>query len=129
MTMPFERTRSLRWGHEVLGEIRDDAAVADKDRAKADELLRTYPSPSTVTDWIQEDVPCIPAVAAAAIEETGTLMRSILMSEVCAEPLRRSLTFTLRHFPEPGTAVPWAKCSAAWTIATWLLPENQYDRR
>lgn len=127
MTMPFERTRALRWGHEVLGEIRDDAALAHMDRAKAGELLRTYPSPSAVSEWIQQDVTCIPAVVAAAIEETGTLMRSILMSEVCTEPLRRSLTFTLRHYPQTGTAGRWAKSSAAWTITTWLRPENQYD--
>lgn len=129
MTMAHERTRALRWGHEVLREIRDGAALADKDRARAGELLRTYLSPSAVSEWIKEDVTSIPTVAAAAIEETGTLMRSILMSKVCTEPLRRSLTFTLRHSPEPGTAGPWAKSSAAWTITTWLLPENQYDRR
>lgn len=127
MTMPFERTRSLRWAHEVLSEICADASLGEKDKAKAEDLLRTYPSPSAVSQWIREDVTCIPAVAVAAIEETGTLMRSILMGEVCTEPLRRSLTFTLRHFPEPGTAGRWAKSSAAWTITTWLRPENQYD--
>ena len=129
MTMPFERTRALRWAHEGLSEICGDVALAHKYRAKAAELLRTYPSPAMVSQWIGGDVTCIPADAAAAIEETGALMRSIRTSTSCSEQMRRSLDFTLRHFPQPETARRWAESSAAWTITTWLLPEDHYDRR
>ncbi len=126
MTMPHERTRSLRWAFEVLHEIRDDALVNDGDRAKAAKLLVTFPTPETVLEWIQSDASCIPVDAALAIEETGVLLSSIYRSETCPAKLGHSVMFTLRHFPQPGSAERWAKSSAAWTITTWLLPEDHH---
>lgn len=124
MTMPHERTRALRWGHEVLQEICDDALIADKERGGAAELLRTYASPARVLESIEADVTCIPADAAAAIERTGSLLRSIRISESCDEQVRRSLTYALRHFPEPESAGRWTHSSSACTIKDWLLPED-----
>ena len=129
MTMPHERTRSLRWAFEVLQETRDDALVNDGDRARAAELLVSFPTPETVLEWIQSDASCIPVDAALAIEETGVLLSSIYRSETCPAKLGHSVMFTLRHFPQPGSAERWTKSSAGWTITTWLLQEDHYDRR
>lgn len=129
MTMPHERARSLRWAFETLQEIRDDALVNDRDRARAAELLVSFPTPTTVLEWIQSDASCIPVDAALAIEGTGVLLSFIYRSETCPAKLRHNVMFTLRHFPQPGSAERWAKSSAAWTITTWLLPEDHYDRR
>ena len=127
MTMPHERTRALRWGHEVLKEVCDDALLDDKYRGRAAELLRTFPSPVIVLEWIEADVTCIPADAAAAIEAAGALFRAIRISEFCGEQLRRSLTFALRHFPEPESTRRWTHSLSAFTIRDWLLPEDIYD--
>ena len=127
MTMPHERTRALRWGHEVLQEICDDASIADKERGRAAELLRIYPSPDIVLGWIEADVACITAEPAAAIEAAGALFRTIRISEFCGEQLRRSLTFALRHFPEPESTRRWTRSLSAFTITDWLLPEDTYD--
>ena len=127
MTMPHERTRALRWGHEVLLEICDDASIAETERGRAAELLRIYPSPDIVLGWIEADVTCISAEAAAAIEAAGALLRAIRISEFCGGQLRRSLTFALRHFPEPESTGRWAHSLSAFTIRDWLLPEDIYD--
>lgn len=129
MTMAHERTRSLRWAAEVLKEISDDALVAEVERGRAAQLLVNYPTPSTVLGWIESDVSCIPIDEAFAIEGAGDLLRHMSRSEACSAALRHSVNFALRHFPDPGSAERWAKCSAGWTITTWLLPENQYDQR
>ena len=126
MTMPHERTRSLRWGGEVLQEICDDASVNESERARAAELLQNYPTPVTVSHWIQSDVYCIPLEAARAIEGTGELLRFILPSPACSAPLRRSVLFALRHFPQSGTADHWSRTDQRFSITQWLLPENLY---
>ena len=103
--MQHERTRALRWGHEFLQEACDDPSVDTCLRAKAAELQRSYPLPAVVLDWIDSDVPCIPAEAVLTIEGTATLLAGLDCSiRSLSSELRRSATFTLRHFPEPGTA-------------------------
>jgi hypothetical protein len=127
MTMPNERTRSLRWGYEVLEEIRADDLVGTNDRTKAAELLCNYPTPAMLSEWIRSDVSFIPAKAALAIEETGELMRIIWRSPACSAALRRSLTFTLRHFPDRGSTRYWAVDRGNLSIREWLLPEDYFD--
>jgi hypothetical protein len=112
-----------------LQEIRDAALVNDGDRARAVELLLGFPTPATVLEWIQSDAACIPVDAALAIEGTGDLLRFIFRSETCPAKLRHNVMFVLRHFPQSGSAERWANSSAAWTITTWLLPEDHYDRQ
>lgn len=127
MTMPNERTRSLRWASDVLEEIRVDETVDIDERTKAAELQRRYPTPDTLSEWIRSDVSCIPAEAALAIEEAGELMRSIWRSPSCSATLRRSLMFTLRHFPDTGSAGLWATDRRDSSIREWLLPEDYFD--
>lgn len=129
MTMAHERTRSLRWAFEVLKEFSDDALVSEIERDRAATLLINYPKPATVLAWIEADASCMPIDAAIAIEGAGDLLRHISRSEACSAELRRSVSFALRHFPDPGSAEHWSKSSAGWTITAWLLPENQYDQR
>lgn len=127
MTIPSERTRALRWGFEVLQEISVSAMVSDGEKARAAGLLDMYPTPSTVSSWIDEDVLCLPIEAAVAIEATGDLLRLILRSKACTGELKRSVIFTLRHFPEPGDAERWSTVCGGETIRMWLLPEDRRD--
>lgn len=44
MTMPFERTRALRWAGEFLDEIQKSADCRPELRRQAEFILRHYPS-------------------------------------------------------------------------------------
>jgi len=124
MTMANERTRSLRWAHEVLNEISGDESIEDSGRASATAALRIFPSPAAVSGWIEADVTCIESDAADAIEQAGKLLRSIRLSDSCSEQLRRSITYVLRHYPQPEEAKRWTRSSTARSIRYWLLPED-----
>ena len=126
MTMPNERARALRWAHEFLQEVRDDASVDPSARARAAELLCHFPLPVTVPDWIRMDVQCIPPEAAQAIDGTGELLSQILRSPACSRDLRRNALFTSRHFPVPGEAHRWTVGVRCFSIHQWLLPEDHY---
>ena len=127
MTMPHERTRSLRWGSEVLQEIFDDDLVDISERTRAAELLRNFPTAAALSNWIQSDVSCIPAEAALAIEGAGELLRVILRSSNCFAKLKHSVLFTLRHYPDSGSTERWTSPGRDRTIREWLLPEDWYD--
>lgn len=55
MTMPHERTRSLRWGFEFLGEMLSDMTIDESMRATAQRLLLTYPRPERRRWLLPED--------------------------------------------------------------------------
>jgi hypothetical protein len=80
MTMPNERTRALRFGHETLLEASVLPTLEPDRRAAALQLLQTYPDSATVRQWIDADVACIPAEAAEAIERAGALLRRLQLS-------------------------------------------------
>ena len=126
MTMPHERTRSLRWGSEVLQEIFDDDMVGINERTKAAELLRNFPSAAEVSEWIQLDVSCIPAEAALAIEGAGELLQVMLRSPASSAKLKHSVMFTLRHYPCAGETERWTASGRDGSIREWLLPEDTY---
>jgi hypothetical protein len=109
MTMPCERTRSLRWGHETLIEIRDRLELTDADRASAATLLDSYPAPRCVREWINAEVNCIPAQSTEAIEAAGNLFRKLWYTASCPIEVRKNLEFVLRHYPSAGEAEGWTK--------------------
>ena len=43
MTLPIERTRSLKWTREFLTELKSDEDLPDRLRRHAEMLLRHYP--------------------------------------------------------------------------------------
>ena len=126
MTMPHERARSMRWGHEFLQEVCEDALVTSSVRAEAAELQRSYPSPALVLEWINEDVSCIPVEAALSFERTAELLAFIVRSYACSDQLRRSAVVTSRHFPLPGEAQGWTVAVRGFSIQQWILPEDYY---
>ena len=66
MTMPHERTRSLRWGFEFLGEMLSDETIDDHTRATAQRLLLSYPRPEQILELIEADAPGLPRTATEA---------------------------------------------------------------
>lgn len=123
MSMAEERTRSLRWAHELLEEIIADESLDGSSRASATDALRRFPSPAVVSGWIEADVSCIPADAADAIEQTGRLLRTIHLSESCSDSLRLNVTYALRHFPQPEDAGRWTRGIESRSVKDWLSPE------
>ena len=60
MTMPDERTRSLRWGFECLGEMLTNETIDESMRATAQRLLLTYPRPEQILALIEADASGLP---------------------------------------------------------------------
>ncbi len=125
MTMPHERTRALRFGHETLVEISASPQVDEASRAAAVALLSSFPAPCEVTEWINTTT-SVPAPAAAAIEAAGLLFRAMWRSDSCPAELRESLKFTLRHYPGAGEVLRWVHVIGDRPITAWLLPEDHY---
>jgi hypothetical protein len=104
MTMPIERTRSLRWGFELLTTLADDNEVPIDLRERAQLLMTTYPSPEQVTQLISSNSAALPTGVGVAIEQARELFTDVQLTCRGAATTRRDLQFTLRHFPLPGHA-------------------------
>ena len=128
MTMPHERTRSLRWGFEFLGEMLADETIDDSIRTNAERLLLTYPRPETILEMIEADAPGLPQAAIEALVEASALWTRLRGSGQGAEGTRHTLMFVQRHFPEPWLSQllgPRRKDG----LRRWLLPEDhEYGR-
>lgn len=123
MTMPHKRTRSIRWGHELLGEMLGDPSVDEAIKAAARTLLMTYPSPAAVSQWIDDHAAAIAPAAAQAIVEGADLWARLRRSGQGSDKTRRSLVFAERHFPEPWMAQMLAT-NPIDGIRGWLMQED-----
>lgn len=56
MTMPYERTRALRFGWEFLLELRDSDYLTGEQRVTVENILRHYPSGAEIKQWARECV-------------------------------------------------------------------------
>lgn len=54
MTLPVERARALRWGWEFLWELKSAKNLTSIQKAKALNILQSYPSSSETTAWASE---------------------------------------------------------------------------
>ena len=124
MTMPDERTRSLRWGFEFLGEMLLDETIDASLRAAAQHLLLTYPRPAQILDWIEADAPGLPQAATEALVEAGALWTRLQLSHQGTPETRHALRFVQRHFPEPWLSQRLGSASREG-LRRWLLPEEE----
>ena len=94
MTMPDERVRSLRWGHEWLVDVA--ASTADPEIAsKAADLLRLYPKTHPIDmDEISEE-------ERQAVMQLRTFLMECRTSKSLDPELKRQIVYVLRHFPSP----------------------------
>ena len=126
MTMPDERTRSLRWGFEFLGEMLLDETIEDSIRATAQRLRLTYPRPDQILEWIEADAPGLPQAAARALVEASELWTRRQCSGQGTQETRHALRFVQRHFPEPWLSQLLGNASREG-LQHWLLPEEEED--
>lgn len=123
MTMPHERTRSLRWGFELLAEMLSDETIDESMRAIAHELLDKYPRPDQIRRLIETDAHALPEEAAAALVAAGRLWTRLDRSQQGTAATRHSLLYTQRHWPEDSIAKSLAR-GPLDGIRGWLLPED-----
>jgi hypothetical protein len=123
MTTAEERTRSLRWAHELLSEIDSDPMVAEDLRGRARALVETFPSPEAIQELVESQADRLPERMATAIESARTLFVDIQLSATGASSTRNSLLYTLRHFPLKGAA-DHAKRRFAGGVDDWLARDS-----
>ena len=129
MTMPCERTRSLRWGWELLCAIASDAEVDESTRAEAVLVAADYPRPALVLLWIAEDASGLPPVAAQSVCAAAELFNKLQAGGQGTQETRTHLRFTQRHFPDAQEARLMGHQSEHCRITEWLLPEDYYENR
>ena len=128
MTMPHERTRSLRWGFEFLGEMLLDETIEASIRATAQNLLLTYPRPEQLLELIEADAPGLSQKEIEALVEASALWARLRTSGQGSDGTRHTLMFVQRHFPEPWLSQRLGTASEGG-VRRWLLPEDyEYGR-
>jgi hypothetical protein len=128
MTMPSERTRALRWAHELLHEVGNGAVGSAKDSDRAQALLGDFPTTANVLAWLAGDA-TLPGSAASAIEQVGAFLNELRLSVSCLPEHKEQLYRVLRHYPEPGEALCWTGATAENGLHDWLQPEDFYSRK
>ena len=123
MTMPHERTRSLRWGFEFLGEMLLDETIEASIRATAQRILLAYQRPETILELIDADAPGLPQTEIEALVDASALWARLRTSGQGSDETRHTLMFVQRHFPEPWHS---QKLGAARSdgLPGWLRPED-----
>ena len=128
MKMPHERTRSLRWGFEFVGEMLSDETIDESIRATAQRLLLTYPRPEQILGLIEADGASLSMTLAQALVDANELWTRLQVSGQGNEGSRHTLKFVQRHFPEPWLSEMLGRAPADG-LRRWLLPEDyEYGR-
>lgn len=125
MTMPNERFRSLRWAHELLAEIDSDPEVSEDLRARARSLAVNFPTPDALLWLISSDAKRLPRPFAEAIELAHDLFLDIQLGARGSSATRKSVLYTLRHYPPVGTAAGLAKGGFALGIESWVAKDTE----
>ena len=128
MTMPHERTRSLRWGFESLGEMLSDETIEESIRGTARRILLTYPRPNQILELIEADALGLSHSAIEALIEASKLWTRLQVSAQGNEGTQHTLKFVQRHFPEPWVS-QMLDPARTEGLRRWLLPEDfEYGR-
>src|ERR1700761_2370097 len=128
MTMPNERARALRFGRDALELMAHDSAFDETIRARAREILDTYPAQDEVLGWIGADVRILSQRAVQALSDASEILFRIgLLSRASAETAC-SIEYARRHYPDRADCEEWKTEQRFRTIREWLLPEDYYDK-
>jgi len=124
MTMPGERTRSLRWAHELLGALSMEGELPTEIRDRACAISSAFPSPQTIQSLIASNAERLPTDLAIAIEAARALLVDLQASGYAPAPMQQDILYTLRHFPPAGAAKGFARGRFAFGIESWLGRDN-----
>jgi hypothetical protein len=122
VTLPHERMRCLLWGSDLLREIESGQGFSTSHRARANELLANYPSGAELRRLVHDKAVAMSDAHANAIEAARELFEAVQRAGISDEKVRRSVLFTLRHFPIKGLAPTWIT-GFFMGIDDWLAEE------
>ncbi len=126
MSTPDERMRSLRWAWELLDVIQTGALLPRQVVERAAAVASRFPSPAQLVTLLAEVTPTLPPDLGTTIDEGRALFEEIQFGGFGSEATRRSVLYTLRHYPLSG-AFHWADSACAGQplgLSTWLKPEE-----
>ena len=125
MTMTDERTRSIRWGGELLEAMLADASIEPELKRKAELFMKTYPWPDIVSDWITNDFNYVPADQAGALVGAYELFLELRrQSGQGSKETRHHLMYVMRHFPDPSDVKHWASEYPDTSLREWVSFER-----
>ena len=124
MTIPVERMRALRWGHELLAEIQEDPKLPKRLKRRAKEIALHYPAPLELVRLLEANADELPHELGVAINDAARLFNELRCSRYGTEQTRRSLVFTLRHYPAYAAESIKARFGTAGGLTYWLAPED-----
>ena len=125
MTMPHERLRALRWGHELIQEMEQDPSLPADVRARARVLLVGYPAPEMLAQHVVDRLGGLPKPWAGAMTEAKGLFDAVAFGGKGSVQTRRSLLFTLRHYPERSLIELMVRSRL---LDDWLAADDPFGR-
>ncbi len=124
MTTPQERMRSIGWGAELLGRLRQDATIPEDLKLLARQAAVSYPSTATLLELLTSLSLLFPAEAGRSVEAARTLFEKVRSVGAGTEETRRHLLYTMRHFPLPGWAEDADVAARLGRLDYWLAAEG-----
>jgi hypothetical protein len=124
VTTPSERMKSLRWAWELLGELQQDLALSAELRHRAEELTVVFPSPEKWSRALDGDASALPSGLGPILEDARALLEAVRSSGTGAEQTRRSVQFTLRHYPPSSAAWFRAESQFVKLMREWIAKED-----
>lgn len=120
MTMPDERMKSLRWAYELLAEIDLDQTIRGDLRGRARAIASRFPTPEELQALITSNSTSLPGSFAEAIESARDLFTDIQGSSTGSSTTRKSVLYTLRHYPLRGHAASRTRGWGQFGIEDWI---------
>ena len=120
MTLPNERTRSLKWGRGSLVDICSDDMVDASLRSRAQQILARYPEDSEIQSWAEGRLDAIAIAPALALADAAQLFREVGPSGTGTAQTRHRLLYTQRHFPNANEFERWTNVIPFSPLTHWL---------
>lgn len=112
--------RAIRFGLEMLEEIAHDTQMPPDVRQRAEAVLQDYPRPAELAQLLTLDHASLPLNWTSALTDAHALFRDVLGLSGTTEATRRSITVTLRHFPEEWLI---ESLTSTTRLDEWFEPE------
>ena len=122
MSTPEERMRALLWGWKLLRDIQQDATIPVESGNSARALALRYPAPAMLQELLASGARQLPEEVGAAIDDALTLFEDLQVRGKGAGDTKRSVLYTLRHFPHHHAVARVDDCLGG--LQDWLQPED-----
>lgn len=155
MTVPYERTRALRFGWEFLVELQEADNLNNDQKRQLENIVRHYPTNAEIEKWAEVDAtahlgpekkpiqsrlpltaqgmkrgPTTPSERTCALRLAEQFFRDLQSAPNTTANQIQEIPYVLRHFPNATEIAFWARMdanSAAQNPSSipWLAPEQK----